>query len=623
MDVSTRRLLISALLVTAALFAVVVKLYWLQVLDYSRYSTLSENNRIKIQPLPPNRGLIYDRNGVLLADNRPAYALTLLPETVKDPDAVIAELSQLIPISQTDLARYRRQLEIGRRFEDVTLRNELTEDERARLAVHLHRFPGVSIQARLVRHYPQAELAGHVLGYVGRIDEQDLERIDASNYAGTQTIGKSGLERSQESDLHGQVGYEEVVVDARGRALDHQPRQLPVAGRDLQLALDLTLQRTAMQALEGRRGAIVAMNPRDGGILALASAPGFDPNLFVGGISNQDYALLRDHPDRPLYNRAVLGQYPPGSTIKPMLGFVGLELGLVELDDTKYCGGYFQFPGGQRRYHCWKRRGHGEIDLKEAIIESCDTYFYELADDMGIDALGRGLAHFGFGEPTGIDLVGEKGGLLPSRAWKREARGEPWYPGETLIVGIGQGAFLTTPLQLAAVTAVMANKGRWVTPRLVLGTRAGLNGSMEGTMEWKPVSDRQVETRDPLHWQQMVDAMIGVIEDDKGTARAIQSADYRIAGKTGTAQVFGLEQDERYNADEIEERLRDHALFVGFAPAEDPRIVVAVIVENGGSGSSTAAPLAREIMDVYLLGADPTDGADPDLAAASNAEPQA
>lgn len=602
MDVSTRRLLLSALLVVAALLGLLFKLYWLQILDYSRFTTLSENNRIKIQPMPPTRGLIYDRNGVLLADNRPAYTLTLLPETVKDPEAVIRELSALIPITDTDLARFRRQLETRRRFEDVSLRNELSEDERARLAVHLHRYPGISIQARLMRHYPQGALTGHILGYVGRIDERDLERIEASNYAGTNIIGKTGLERSQEMELHGKVGYEEVVVDARGRALDHQPRQLPLPGRDLQLYLDIELQRVAMQALDGRRGAIVAMDPLNGGILAMVSAPSFDPNLFVGGISNQDFAQLREDPDRPLFNRALLGQYPPGSTIKPMVGFVGLELGLVDLEDTKFCGGYFQLPGNSRRYHCWDRDGHGRIDLYEAIAESCDTYFYELVNDMGIDDLHLGLADFGFGESTGIDLIGEKSGLLPSRDWKRKTRGESWFPGETLIVGIGQGAFMTTPLQLATATAALANRGRWVRPRLVAGTRDELGESDSGPLEPRILPERQLATRDPAHWQQMIDAMIAVIEDDKGTARAIRSPNYRIAGKTGTAQVFGLEQDERYNPDEIEERLRDHALFVGFAPAEDPRILVAIIIENGGGGSATAAPIARTLMDAYLLG---------------------
>jgi penicillin-binding protein 2 len=591
------RALIAALLVVLALGLVIWRLVQLQVVEHEHFSTLSEDNRIKVQPLPPSRGLIYDRDGVLLADNVPSYALTVTPEKVRDLDATIAALAALVPITELDRERFRRLLPQRRRFEGVPIRLDLDERERARIAVHSHRFPGVDIHAELSRHYPQGLYTAHVVGYVGRINEQEMERIDVSDYAGTSHIGKVGVEKAHEDWLHGHVGYEQAVVNARGRVLERREEKAPVPGRDLHLFLDIQLQQDATRALGDNRGSVVAIDPQSGGVLALVSAPGYDPNPFVSGIGHAEYNALRDDIDKPLYNRAIRGQYPPGSTIKPFVALGGLATGATHVHDGKFCGGYFQLPGQSHRYRCWRRGGHGVVAMEDAIVQSCDVYFYRLANDLGIDRLNGALAQFGFGAPTGADIADELGGLLPSPEWKQRARKQIWYPGETLIVGIGQGSFLATPLQLAAATAAMANRGIFVTPRLVASTRAGLGEPLVPTER----EERVIPDHDPRHWQAVVDAMIEVVEGRRGTARRIYNDAYRIAGKTGTAQVFTVGQNETYNEAEIAERMRDHALFVAFAPVQEPRIAVAVIVENGGHGGSVAAPIARAVMDSWLL----------------------
>jgi len=593
-----RRALAAALLISLGLALVVARLVELQVIEHEHFSTLSEDNRIKVQPLPPSRGLIYDRDGVLLADNVPSYALTITPEKVDDLAATIDALAELIPISELDRERFARLLPQRRRFEGVPIRLDLDERERARIAVYSHRFPGVDIHAELSRFYPEGVYTAHVVGYVGRINEQEMERIEVSDYAGTTHIGKVGIEKAHEAWLHGHVGYEQAVVNARGRVLERRKEQAPVPGRDLHLFFDVQLQKDATAALGDNRGSVVAIDPRTGGVLALVSTPSYDPNPFVGGISYADFDALREDIDKPLYNRAIRGQYPPGSTIKPFVALGGLAMGVIGPRDGKYCGGYFQLPGHTHRYRCWRRGGHGMLAMEDAVVQSCDVYFYRLAHDLGIERLNDSLAAFGFGRPTGTDIADELGGLLPSPEWKQRARNQVWYPGETLIVGIGQGSFLATPLQLAAATAAMANRGTFVTPRLVAATRAGLG---------KPLVPTERETRvipdhDPSHWQAVVDSMTEVVEGPRGTARRILNDAYRIAGKTGTAQVFTVGQNETYNEAEVAERMRDHALFVAFAPVDDPRIAVAVIVENGGHGGAVAAPIARAVMDSWLLG---------------------
>jgi penicillin-binding protein 2 len=591
------RTIVLAVLVMVGLAVIVGRLVQLQVARHEHFTTLSDENRIKVQPIPPTRGLIYDQDGVLLADNVPSYSLTIAPEKVDDLDATIARLAELVPISELDRERFERLLPRRRRFEGVPIRLNLDQAERARFAVQSHRFPGVEIAAELSRFYPEGTHTAHVVGYVGRINEQELERIDRSDYAGSSHIGKVGVEKAHEENLHGHVGYQQAVVNARGRVLERREEKAPVSGRDLHLFLDMELQRDAAAALGDRRGAVVAIEPATGGVLALVSAPSYDPNPFVGGIGYQAYAALRDDIDKPLYNRAVRGQYPPGSTIKPFVALAGLATGVTTVHDGKFCGGYYQLPGHTHRYRCWRRGGHGTLAMKDAIVQSCDVYFYRLAHDMGIERLDDLLAEFGFGQPTGADIAGEVGGLLPSPAWKQRARNQPWFPGETLIVGIGQGAFLATPLQLAAATAAIANGGTFIQPRLVAATRASLGAPLEPTT----AVQRPIPDQDPNHWQAILDAMTDVVEGRRGTARRIRSDAYRIAGKTGTSQVFTVGQNETYNEAEVAERMRDHALFVGFAPIEQPRIAVAVIVENGGHGGATAAPIARAVMDSWFL----------------------
>jgi penicillin-binding protein 2 len=590
------RAIISGVLVFAAMLLVAGRLVQLQIESHEHFSTLSQDNRVQLEPLPPTRGLISDANGILLADNYPSHSLEITIESVEDLDATIDELGHIVDIDEKDRKRFERMRKQRRRFEGVPIRTNLDQGEVARIAVNGHLFPGVEVRAQLLRSYPLGEYTAHALSYVGRINEKELERIDASDYAGTNYIGKGGVERAYEDLLHGTVGHQQVEVNAKGRVLRVLQSQPAEPGKDLRLYLDIRLQREAAAALADRRGAVVAIDPRTGGVLALVSRPSFDPNLFVEGIGTADYSALRDSLDKPLFNRAIRGQYPPGSTVKPFVGLGGLEAGVVEPNGTKWCPGFYQLPGHSHKYRCWKRWGHGTVALKKGIVQSCDVYFYRLAHDMGIDRLHDFLGGFGFGERTGIDVFGELGGLLPSKQWKQRARNEPWFPGETLIVGIGQGSFLTTPLQLATATAALAARGRYVQPRVARATE------VPGSEEEReiPAVIRQLELS-PRRVDDVIAAMTAVVHTDRGTARRIRTDAYRIAGKTGTAQVFTVGQTERYRESEVAERMRDHALFVAFAPVEDPRIAVAVIVENGGHGGSVAAPVARRVIDAYLL----------------------
>ena len=592
----TRRVLVTLIGVCVALFILIGRLIQLQILDHTHFTTLSKDNRVRLEPLPPTRGLIYDRNGNLLAQNRPSYSLEMIPEQVPDIPDTLQRLGNIIPINEQDRNRFNRLKQRKRRFDRIPIRINIDPTEAARFAVVKHQFPGVDIQARLTRHYPNPAATAHVLGYVGRVSKQDLEHLTASNYAGTNYTGKTGLEKTYETTLHGQVGTRHVEVNAVGRVARVLKQQAPQPGQDLYLHLDSALQQVALDAFGEHNGAVVAMDPNTGGILAMVSKPTYDPNLFVHGISHPDYQALRTDPDQPLYDRALRGQYPPGSTIKPFMGLAGLETGQVHNHKRLYCRGSFQLPGHDHKYRDWKKWGHGSVTLDDAITQSCDVYFYRLAHEMGVDKLSDYLATFGFGTRTGIDLTGEARGILPSRAWKQQARSLPWYPGETIIMGIGQGYFLSTPLQLAVATAAIANGGTYHTPRLV----AYQQTQETDAQHMMAKEQRQIPIKTPQHWDDIRTAMINVVEHPRGTGKKIQHTGYRIAGKTGTAQVFSIKQDEEYDEATIAKKKRDHALFIAYAPVEDPQIAIAVIVENGGNGSTVAAPVARTIMDAYL-----------------------
>ncbi|KRW83521.1 penicillin-binding protein 2 [Marinobacter sp. P4B1] len=593
-----RRAMVMLVLVMLALGGLLARMYQLQIVEHEIYTTLSDKNRVQVQSVPPPRGLVYDRNNLLLAENRPVFSLTLVPERIGSMDETLARLTEILSISDEDIERFQRRLNEPRRpFQEIPLSYDLNEEEIARMAVHRHRFPGVEVKAELVRYYPHSELTAHALGYVGRINRNELQRIDPVNYAGTNYIGKSGVERFYEKVLHGKVGYQHVETNARGRILRVLERENPVPGEDLQLHLDLRLQRKAHELLEGRRGAIIAIEPATGGILALASVPGFDANKFVTGISVKDYRDLSESIDKPLFNRALRGQYPPGSTIKPMMAVAALDSGVTTRERTIWDPGYFQLKESGRRYRDWKRTGHGWVDLMDSVAESCDVYFYQIGVEMGVDVMYDYLSRFGFGEDATLDVAGALSGLLPSRDWKRAVRSEPWYPGDSVNMSIGQGFFLATPLQLATATALIANRGEWVEPRLLKDIRGD-----RPVEEFLPASTHKpLDLKNPDDWEYVVDTMEEVMHGTRGTARgAARGASYRMAGKTGTAQVFSLGEDEEYDAEEIRERLRDHALFVGFAPTDDPKIAVAIIVENGGGGSSVAAPVARGLFDAWL-----------------------
>lgn len=593
---------IAAGLIAGVLILILIsRLVVLQVFNFEHYSALSRGNRVRIEPLPPIRGLIFDRNGVVLAENLPSYQLEMVPEQVMDPDDTFAGLVALGLVEETDVARLRERLARVRKFESVPLRFRLSDEDVARFAVQRQHFPGVEIRARLARHYPLGPTAVHAIGYVGALSDTDLQRLDQTAYAGTSHVGKVGIERAFEDLLHGDVGYRQVLVNAQGRALQVIENNPPVPGLDLHLTLDADLQVAAYDALDGRRGAVIAIDPRDGGILAFVSTPGFDPDQFGAGLSSADFAALSEDPDKPLFNRALRGNYPPGSTIKPLLAMAGLHYRATTPTHNTFCPGFFQLPGHERKYRDWKREGHGNVTLIDAIAESCDVYFYEMALELGIDRMHDYLATFGLGEPTGIDILGEKAGLLPSRAWKRGAFSRPadqaWFPGETVIAGIGQGFMLVTPLQLAHVSATLATRGKRMQPHLLAATQDPVSGNRD-TLTTQVFTDAGSD--EPGYWNLVRAAMEEVVHGEHGTARAIAPRDYHIAGKTGTAQVYAIAQEEEYDAEALEERLRDHALFIAFAPVEDPQIAIAVIVENAGSGSGKAAPVARTILDRFF-----------------------
>ena len=590
------RMLFGGAALVALTLLLMFRMYYLQVVQYEHHSTLAENNRIHVQSLPPTRGMIYDRNGVLLADNRASFSLTLTRERVEDLDQVLDSIIELLELESSNRELFEKRIRQGRRpFEPVPIMFELTEEQIARIAVNQFRLPGVEVSASLVRHYPHKEHFAHSVGYVGRINETELKRLDPVNYSGTHHIGKTGIERFYEDQLHGQVGYEEVETNARGRVLRVLNQVEPVAGQDIYLTLDSHLQDVAEQALDGRRGAIVALDPNTGEVLAMVSQPSFDPNPFVTGISFKAYGLLRDSPDQPLYNRILRGLYPPGSTIKPMMAVAGLDAAVITPETRVFDPGFYKLPNSKHRYRNWNRYGDGWVELELAMARSNDTYFYDLAHKLGVERIHDYMTRFGFGQRVALDMFEETSGLMPSKEWKRRRHGQPWYPGETLILGIGQGYMQATPLQMAQATALVANKGKWLRPHLARSI-----GGVPVTVDNEEPAD--IVLRDEKIWDVVQHSMEEVLHGSRGTARKVgESAAYRIAGKSGTVQVVAIKQGERYDRDKVQERHRDHALFVAYAPAEKPAIAVAVLVENGESGSGVAAPVAKQVLDGWLL----------------------
>ena len=590
-----KRLIACALLVLTVSCTLIGRMYFLQVTEFDYNSTVSENNRVHVLPIPPERGFIYDRNGVLLADNQPSFNMTITRERAGDTAKVLDSVMSILHLPEEDRAVFAKSMKQARHpFDPSTLLYELSEEQIALLAVNQFRLPGIDVEAQFVRHYPQGDHFAHSVGYVGRINEKEAKQLDPTQYRGTQSIGKTGIERFYEPELHGKVGFEEVETNAQGRVMRVLRHTDAVAGKNIVLSLDIKLQEAAEEALGDRRGSIIALDPKTGEVLAMVSRPSFDPNLFVTGISSKDYSGLRDSVDKPLFNRALRGLYAPGSTIKPEVAIAGLDSGVISASTRVFDPGYFQLPNVDHKYRNWNHSGDGWVDLNAAIMRSNDTYFYDLASKLGIDRMHDYMAMFGLGQKVSLDMFEESSGLMPSREWKRSTRRQAWFPGETVILGIGQGYMQVTPLQLAQATALIANKGVWNRPHLAK--------TIDGT---PPVDEHPIANivlHDPRGWDQVNHAMQLVMHDPRGIARAAaQGAQYRIAGKSGTAQVVAIKQGERYNRLKTAERNRDNALFVGFAPAEDPQIVISVMIENGEAGGRVAGPVVRKVMDAWLL----------------------
>ncbi len=600
------RLMLSGLLIIVAFAVLLGRFSWLQVVQREYYHTLAEANRISVVPVVPNRGLILDRNGEVLAANYSAYTLEITPSKVANVERAIDELATLIDVTPRDRRRFKKLQEESKNFESLPIRTRLTEEEVARFAVNRFRFPGFEIKARLFRSYPQGEVASHAVGYIGRINDADVKRIEeeglAANYKGTDHIGKLGIEGAYEKELHGVTGSEQVEIDAGGRAIRALARSEPLSGNNLVVTLDLKLQKIAEAAFQDYKGALVAIDPKTGEVLALVSKPGFDPNLFVDGIDPQNWDALNNSPDKPLNNRALRGQYPPGSTIKPFMALAALEYKKRSPEFTISDPGYFALPGVAHRYRDWKKGGHGLVNMHKSIVISCDTYYYGLANELGIDAIHNFLTRFGFGERSGIDIDGELSGLAPSQEWKMQRFKQKWYAGDTVSVGIGQGYMLATPLQLAVATATIANNGVPVHPRLL---KAVQDSKTQETREVVPALTRDAVVAKPENIALVRSAMVDVTRPGGTAAATGAGASYAIAAKTGTAQVVGMKQGEKYDEKRLKQEHWDHALLIAFAPADDPRLALAILVENGKHGGSTAGPIAREVFDYYLTGKKP------------------
>ncbi len=573
----------------------IVRLIYLQIVGHEHYSSLAKDNSIKIVPLVPTRGMIYDRHGKVLAENTPSYSLELIPEQISNMDETLLRLQKLLDIPDEKIEQYQKLRKRQKRFVSTPLLLSMNDEELAKFAVVRPYFQGVDIHTQLVRHYPYSDLAAHVIGYVGRINEAEIKELPLAEYRGSTHVGKLGIESSYENELHGKTGYAEIETNVQARLLNTLHEVTPDPGANLYLTLDIDLQKTAYDALDTFNGAVVAIDIKTGGVLTFVSRPGFDPNPFVVGIANEAYQALQVSENQPLYNRALRGLYPPGSTVKPFIALAGLEYEAINSQQKLLCPGYYQLPGVSHRYRDWKKGGHGSVDLSRAITESCDVYFYRLASILGIDRMHSFLQKMGFGEKSGIDLIGEKAGLLPSREWKQEQKNQAWYPGETLITGIGQGYHQVTPLQLARATATLANKGKVVTPFLV-DKMVSAQGTRPG-----PTLPNITLPLNPDNVNKVIEGMVNVVHSAHGTAKGINTnIDYQIAGKTGTAQVLGIKQNAKYNENAIDFKFRDHALFIAFAPAADPKIAIAVVVENGGHGGSVAAPIAGLVIKQFL-----------------------
>ncbi|HMH30805.1 MAG TPA: penicillin-binding protein 2 [Steroidobacteraceae bacterium] len=608
----TIRSIVAGVFAAVLLLAVAGRLFYLQVIKYDYYHGLSQGNSIRTEPIPPSRGLILDRHGVVLADNMPAFNIELVREQVGDNKALDATLAQLVSIGllrSEEVGNIRRTVLLHKVYESVPVKLLLNEEEMARFAVHRYQFAGVDIRARLARHYPLREMGVHAIGYVSAINEQDLKQIDSAEYAGTSLIGKLGVEGAYEQQLHGKPGFREIEVNAAGRPVDKQGgyasklnTRPPVAGEDLILGMDVKVQRVAEEALVGKRGSVVALDPKTGDIIALASTPGFDPNDFVRGLSVAQYSALSNNIDVPLLNRALRGAYPPGSTVKPLYALAAQHYGILTPEHVEYCPGYFTLPGSSNKYR--DDKVHGSLDMRHAISESCDVYFYRLADKMGIDRMHAFMSAFGYGELTGIDIPGEKQGLYASPEWKRRVfkrkADQVWFPGESISMGIGQGPITVTPLQQAHFAAEIAERGKIIAlPRLVAATRA------PGSVTVVPRSStfaKPIDMATDEQWNVIYDGMIGAVTQPGATAYlAFRGALYKLAGKTGTAQVVTVKQTESTKHQDADVRKREHAWFIAFAPVDDPKIAISVLIENGGFGGSTAGPIARKVLDTYLL----------------------
>jgi penicillin-binding protein 2 len=610
------RVIAAAVIILLLTGVLVGRLVKLQVVDYQRFEELARGNRFRIEPLPPTRGIIFDRNGLIIAENLPNWQLVAVPEQVGDLEATLYALEELELVDPSEHNVLVDLIRSHRGFERVKL-SSLNEEQAATFAVRRHHFSGIDIQEALTRYYPFGEASAHAVGYVGRVSTADLERIDRSDYAATSQIGKSGVERAYEAILHGHVGYRQQIVNAQGRVLFDPVAEYgaqngqgvggvetkwPVPGENLVLSLDMRLQLATQEAMQAVRGAAVVIDPHNGDVLALVSTPAFDPNRFATGLSRADLVALSTDPDKPLFNRALTGTYPPGSTIKPFLALAALHHESVDPHDELFCPGHFRLPGHTHRYRDWRPQGHGRMNMHNAIVQSCDVYFYQLALAVGIDNMGLGMKLFGFGAPTGLDIGGENNGVVPSREWKKRQfsrrEDQVWFPGETVITGIGQGFTLVTPVQLAHAGAVLAARGKNFKPRLLIGTENAITREVNWV---EPTEVPGIDNVDPEHWQEIHDAMVGVTHEPRGSARGSWTdAKYLVAGKTGTAQVFTIAQEEKYDEEAIDERLRDHGLFVVYAPAEAPRVAVGVVIENGGGGSRAASPVARKILDAYF-----------------------
>ncbi|MDP2532150.1 penicillin-binding protein 2 [Photobacterium damselae subsp. piscicida] len=611
-----RRALVSFIGIAVLVGVLLTNLYHIQVQEHEDYQTRSNDNRIKIVPVSPNRGLIYDRNGVLLAENRPVYSLEITSEKVPNLEETLLALQEIMGVTEDDITKFQKERRRTRRFKSVPILDQLNEEQVALFSVNQHRFPGVEVKAYLKRHYPYGDALTHVLGYVAKINDRDIKRLEKaeklSNYKATRDIGKLGIERYYEDQLHGTSGYQEVEVNSRGRVIRTLKYVPPIPGQDLKLNIDIALQlyvqellterskdpATGEEVVKHKRGSVVVLDPKDDSILAMVSSPSYDPNLFVKGISGKNYRELLNNPDRPLVNRVTLGIYPPASTVKPLIAVAALTEGVVTTKTTRNDPGWWVIPNStSRKFRDWLRWGHGSVNIYKAIEESVDTYFYQVAYDMGIDRLSTWMSKFGYGEYTGVDIHEESKANMPTREWKQARYRQPWYQGDTIPVGIGQGYWTATPLQIAKATSVLVNNGVVHRPHLLQST---IEDGVETKTEFKdfpPITGVKQST-----WDVAKEGMHRVLYGHRGTARkAFYHTPYQAGGKSGSAQVFGLAENQKYNADELEERLRDHALFTAFAPFEDPKVVVSMVLENAGGGSSNGGPIARKIFDHMLL----------------------